>query len=666
MGFASLYQKYRPQTFAELVGQPHVAKTLANAVDKGHLFHAYLFSGPRGTGKTSTARILAKAINCVNGPTSRPCGECQPCTEIAAGTFPDVIEIDAATHSKVEETRDFLANVPTGLSMIARKRFYIIDEVHMLSTHAFNALLKTLEEPPEHVTFVLATTEPHKVPATIAGRCQHFEFRLVPSSELVEHYRRICELEGVEYTQGALARVAALARGSVRDGLSILDQLIAATGGKLTEDEVDSLIGPDTLDYSMRLAEAIATGDLEAAIAASIEVGESGHEYRAFAQSFTSFLRELLLVAYLTPRQASAVAGLDPDRAGSLTELSKMYGVGRILRCIQIMGEVLGAMASGSPAQVAFELGLIRMCRPEDDHQPAEIEKRVDSLARKLAVLEKKLAKLDAPAESPVREKSAPNVGMAVIGESASRPASSGTHSGDSSIKAEPATENEVAVGEADEGKVPDSIYELWKRFLEELRAENRMREQAIYVDARPESLESDSLVISFPESKMFHVRQAERLAERVSDALGRVFGRPVTLKVCARPEASVSTKNSQDDRGGSPARSVQSRPHEEGGPEESTKGGRPRSDGVLGPSTSVPPAERTDVATSRNASSTTQDRSKSSTEAVHKPDRDEPDPGEVLGRILMEELRAVPIEGGSSREIPDDRPGNRATEDGR
>jgi DNA polymerase III subunit gamma/tau len=538
MTYASLYQKYRPQTFEELVGQPHVATTLAAAVERGHLFHAYLFSGPRGTGKTSTARILAKAINCEKGPTARPCGKCQACVEIAAGIFPDVLEIDAATHSKVEETRDFLSNVPTGLSALARKRFYIVDEVHMLSTHAFNALLKTLEEPPAHVVFVLATTEPHKVPPTIAGRCQHFEFRLVSASDLVAHYKSICDKERFSYDDEALRRIASLARGSVRDGLSILDQLVAATGGNITKDAVDSVIGQDTPDLALRLARAIATFNLEDAISVSIEAGEAGHDYRAFAQAFAAVLRELLLIAYLTPRQAAAVAGVDPDRVEELTGIAKILGRPGILRCLDIMGEALAAMASGSLAQIALEMAIVRMCRPEDSPDPVEMSRKIDTLSYKLNALEGKLRGLSEiserlPAGSPAAVES-PEIHDSESGRAASGPdLSEGSASGiaaPSGMSGMPTeTETPLAQGQP---LSPDEVLERWERFLATLLDRKRPREQAIYREAVELELQDNTLVVGFPKSHEFHINQAKKLQGRVSEILEEVFGIPLRLQI--------------------------------------------------------------------------------------------------------------------------------------
>ena len=535
MTYASLYQKYRPQTFEELVGQPHVATTLAAAVERGHLFHAYLFSGPRGTGKTSTARILAKAINCEKGPTARPCGNCQACVEIAAGIFPDVLEIDAATHSKVEETRDFLSNVPTGLSALARKRFYIVDEVHMLSTHAFNALLKTLEEPPAHVVFVLATTEPHKVPPTIAGRCQHFEFRLVSASDLVAHYKSICDKERFSYDDEALRRIASLARGSVRDGLSILDQLVAATGGNITKEAVDSVIGQDTPDLALRLGRAIATFNLEDAISVSIEVGEAGHDYRAFAQAFAALLRELLLIAYLTPRQAAAVAGVDPDRVEELTGIAKILGRPGIMRCLDIMGEALAAMASGSPAQIALEMAIVRMCRPEDSPDPVEMSRKIETLSHKLNALEDKLRGLSdrVPAGSPAAVESRE------IPDFESERAASGPDLSEGSVPSIGAPSDMSGMPEEAETPLaegptlsPDEVLERWERFLATLLDRKRPREQAIYREAVELELRDNTLVVGFPKSHEFHINQAKKLQGRVSEILEEVFGRHLRLQI--------------------------------------------------------------------------------------------------------------------------------------
>src|SRR5918999_2112174 len=241
MAYLSLYRKYRPQTFDEILGQEHVSRTLANAISEDRVAHAYLFTGPRGTGKTSTARILAKALNCENGPTPNPCGVCASCVAIADGSSMDVMEMDAASHSKVDETRDILAGVPLATAG-GRRKVYVIDEVHMLSTPSFNALLKTLEEPPAHVLFVLATTEAHKVLPTIVSRTQRFDFRRVPAELLEEHLAKIAKLEDIDIDADALGAVARHADGGVRDALSLLDQL-ASFGTHIAAADVAMLLG---------------------------------------------------------------------------------------------------------------------------------------------------------------------------------------------------------------------------------------------------------------------------------------------------------------------------------------------------------------------------------------------------------------------------------------
>src|ERR1700759_1853349 len=267
-----LARKYRPQTFAELIGQDAMVTTLGNAIKRGRLAHAFLLTGVRGVGKTSTARLIAKALNCIGpdgqgGPTIDPCGICEPCTAIAEGRHIDVIEMDAASHTGVDDVREIIEAVRYA-AVSARYKIYIIDEVHMLSRNAFNALLKTLEEPPAHVKFLFATTEVNKVPVTVLSRCQRFDLRRIPAEKLAAHFAEVSKAEGVEVEPDALAMIASAAEGSARDGLSILDQAIAHGAGAVTATQVRDMLGLADRGRIRRLLELVLSGDAASALAA--------------------------------------------------------------------------------------------------------------------------------------------------------------------------------------------------------------------------------------------------------------------------------------------------------------------------------------------------------------------------------------------------------------
>src|SRR5688500_2559916 len=297
MPYQVLARKWRPRTFDEVVGQPTVTRTLKNALATGRIGHAFLLSGARGVGKTTSARILAKALNCakVDGPTPDPCGECSSCVEIAAGTSLDVQEIDGATHNGVEQVRELRESARYNP---ARDRFkiWIIDEVHMLSTGAFNALLKTLEEPPPRVKFVFATTEYHKIPDTILSRCQQYDFRMIPAKELVAHLRQVADGEAIQVSGEALARIARAAEGSARDALSLFDQVLSFSGQTVRDEDIGALLGLVDRELLLGVARAILEGESLSLLQLVDRLSDYGADYRNFNRELILFFRELLLL----------------------------------------------------------------------------------------------------------------------------------------------------------------------------------------------------------------------------------------------------------------------------------------------------------------------------------------------------------------------------------
>jgi DNA polymerase-3 subunit gamma/tau len=354
MAYQTLYLKYRSQKFSELVGQDAIAQTLTNAVEQGRVAHAYLFSGVRGTGKTSTARILAKAINCLNRQGAEPCGVCANCVEIASGAAVDLIEIDAASNRGIDEIRDLRERVKY-LPAVLKVKVYIIDEAHMLTTEAFNALLKTLEEPPAHVIFVLATTEPHKIPLTVASRCQRFDFRRIETGAIASRLAMIVEQEGVKVDPQSLALLARLARGSMRDGITLLDQLISQGGEELTVQKTHELLGladPQTL---VRLLGYVVEGDGARTLGELQAFYDAGGDVRQLVRGLLAAIREaaLLSVGYHDSE------GLGGAGSAGLEKIGRTAGRNALLALWKGLMEMEPELRKGADARLLLEVTLL-------------------------------------------------------------------------------------------------------------------------------------------------------------------------------------------------------------------------------------------------------------------------------------------------------------------
>ena len=382
MAYVSLYRKYRSQTFDELIGQEHISRTLKNALAEGRVAHAYLFTGPRGTGKTSTARILAKALNCVDGPTPEPCGKCESCVAITQGSSLDVFELDAASHSGVDETREILSGVPLATAG-GRKKVYVIDEVHMLTTQSFNALLKTLEEPPEHVVFVLATTDPHKVLPTIVSRTQRFDFRRISVEALETHLAGIAEREGIEIDPDALTVVARHADGSARDALSALDQL-SSLEGRVAVEDAERLLGDRDDDAMTELFDAIAANDVGGVFSKVHSVVAQGADPRQLAFGAMERARELLLLS-TAPDAESLIDAADGDRATLVLQAERFLPEG-LVRILDLLGKSITEMRNAPNHRLLLEVALVRAAAPETDPAATGLLGRIERLERRIGI----------------------------------------------------------------------------------------------------------------------------------------------------------------------------------------------------------------------------------------------------------------------------------------
>jgi DNA polymerase III subunit gamma/tau len=507
----SLYRRHRPRTFADVVGQEHVVRTLRNAVERDKVHHAYLFVGSRGTGKTSMAKILAACLNCVNGPTVEPCGVCESCVAIRNATSLDVIEMDAASNNSVDDIRDLREKV--GFAPVSgRSKVYILDEAHMLSTAAWNAFLKTLEEPPPHTIFVLCTTEAQKVLPTVVDRCHRFDFSRPGADQIGSVLRRVADQERIEIPDAAVALIARAATGSFRDALGTLEQLVTYSGEAISLDDVLAVLGVVGGDLLFEAMEAIAAQDAAAALRASARLVSSGRDPGVIFRDLEAHARELLVVQVLgeVPRELR----LAPEHDERLAEQATRIGRADVVRLLDLIAAGLEAMTNGAEPRIQLELALVKAAAPDVDPSTPALLARIDRLERGAG------GTPPAPPSAPPAPADGPPRAEPVRESPAAEPVG-----GPPSAELDP--EPEAANGPLE----LDGVRALWPAVVETVGAGNGMLAAAL-AESRPVAVAAGELTVAFAPDQAFHKRMAEREGNRqeAAEALRTVLGQPLRL----------------------------------------------------------------------------------------------------------------------------------------
>jgi DNA polymerase III subunit gamma/tau len=522
----SLYRRHRPRTFAAVVGQEHVVRTLRNAVEQGKVHHAYLFVGSRGTGKTSMAKILAACLNCVNAPTTSPCGTCDSCVAIANATSLDVIEMDAASNNSVDDIRDLREKVAYA-PVSGRHKVYILDEAHMLSSQAWNAFLKTLEEPPPRTIFVLATTEAQKVLPTVVDRCHRFDFGRPTVEQVATVLGRVAGQEGIDVEKGALALIARHATGSFRDALGTLEQLVTYVGGRTIEpDDVLAVLGVADAEQLFDAVDAIITRDPARALRAAAKLADSGRDAGQLLRDLEVHGRELLAVQVLgdVPPEMQVT----PERDIRLAEQATALANTDAIRLLDLVSTALDATANGAQARIQLELVLVKAAAPQLDPSMSALLARIEHLERGgsggggLRAVPA-AAPAPAPGVSAAEATPAPSTAEPPPGNGA------GVDAADLEAEASPTAAD---AGERDGALELDSAAACWPAVIDLVREQNAML-AALLADARPVAVGERELTLAFPGGAAFLKRKAEQEDYRrvAGEALKAVTGRRLALR---------------------------------------------------------------------------------------------------------------------------------------
>ena len=512
-----LYRKWRPRRFADVVGQPQVTTTLKNELTAGRIAHAYLFTGSRGTGKTTCAKILAKAVNCLHPVDGDPCGECEICRAADEGAVMDIVEIDAASNNGVDNIRS-LREEANFTPAAAKYRVYIIDEVHMLSVGAFNALLKTLEEPPPHVIFILATTEVHKLPATILSRCQRFDFRRIPPEEIADRLDYVARQEGAELDRSAAFLLARLADGALRDALSLLDQCLGRSH-TVTEAVVNETAGLAGRDHLFDFAEAVRNADAASALALIGALHEGSKDMARLCEELSSHYRSLMLIK--TMKDARNLIAVPEEEYLRLERQALSIGLTTVLHCLDTLQEALEKMGRGADRRTEMEMAAIRLCSPELDSSPSALLRRIEALEQG--------APRRAAASQP-RQTAAPAAPQEPLPSDAQEP-------GRSEPAVAPAAPRETpAVSSTPEDLTKNAVpLDVWPEILQIMKGYSATISAAFTGSSAYVS--GDYVLIDAPREMAFELLRKSSQRGKMRDAIEQVTGRVYKLGPYRRPE---------------------------------------------------------------------------------------------------------------------------------
>ena len=528
--YVPLYRKYRPQTLDKLVGQEHIKKTLTSAIELGKIAHAFLFTGPRGTGKTSTARILAKSLNCKNGPTIHPCGECESCLDIMNSVPMDVIEIDAASNRKVEDTQSILEKIQY-VPVHGKYKIYIIDEVHMLTNHAFNALLKTLEEPPENVIFILATTEVHKVLDTIKSRCQRFDFRRITTDDIVKHLRYISDEEKINISDDALFTIAKNSAGGMRDSISLLDQLsLLGVSKEITSEDVNAVLGRISFDVLNKLSDKIISSSPNEAIEILNDIYNSGNEPLQILTNLSEYFKNLLIVKNCKPDLLSELTGLNEAQIAELVKQKESLETQQIVFLLERITYYIKEVKLASNQHLWLEVGMIDLANMSENSTLLDLQNRVKALeGGNFAPVPRPqpvapTAPVTRPAPIPVQE-TKPQVRQ----PQASQPAPAQAIMQEAPRVVEQPQQEDFTPPPMSQKPDGNDIRSLWKALLLNVKSPST---KALLNLATPVKIAPDGVIITFKNEKLVAQINDTNKKQMLVEAAGLMFNADVSVMV--------------------------------------------------------------------------------------------------------------------------------------